>query len=123
MPPKASTSKSGKTDTATTGAAAKPKSILIFCDGTSNDGNKAARIEQTNVFRLFQCVDDKAPDGTPQLAFYQQGLGTTPEVGKGEVKKGLVPGLLGVFKGMTAGIGELKLRYWVIMEKKTDKWW
>jgi uncharacterized protein (DUF2235 family) len=95
MPPKASTSK----------LPSGPKSIFIFCDGTSNDGNTAAKNEQTNVFRLFQCIDDKAPDGTPQLAFYQQGLGTSPEIGKGEVK-GLVPDFLSNLTGLSMGIGE-----------------
>ncbi|EHL01029.1 hypothetical protein M7I_2989 [Glarea lozoyensis 74030] len=94
MPPKASTFK----------LPSVPKSIFVFCDGTSNDDNTDVKKGHTNVFSLFQCVNDKVPDETPRLVFYQQGLGTSPKIGKGEVK-GLVPDVSANLKDLLVWVG------------------
>ena len=48
------------------------KSIVLFSDGT---GNSSAKAEKTNVWRLFQALDQTRPD---QLARYDNGVGTSP---------------------------------------------
>ncbi|MEC5218223.1 uncharacterized protein (DUF2235 family) [Actimicrobium sp. GrIS 1.19] len=47
------------------------KRILVFSDGTGNSSGKA---QKTNVWRLFQAVDQALPD---QLAKYDDGVGTS----------------------------------------------
>jgi uncharacterized protein (DUF2235 family) len=47
------------------------KKLLLFSDGT---GNSSAKGEKTNVWRLFQAVDQTLPD---QLARYDDGVGTS----------------------------------------------
>ena len=47
------------------------KRLLVFSDGT---GNSSAKAEKTNVWRLFQAVDQSLPD---QLAKYDDGVGTS----------------------------------------------
>ncbi|MFZ6648463.1 DUF2235 domain-containing protein [Undibacterium sp. TJN25] len=47
------------------------KRILVFSDGT---GNSSAKAQKTNVWRLFQAVDQAMPD---QLAKYDDGVGTS----------------------------------------------
>lgn len=46
------------------------KNIVIFSDGTGQEGGKG---ENTNVYRLFNMIEDRTPD---QIAFYDRGLGT-----------------------------------------------
>ncbi|MGC3982075.1 MAG: DUF2235 domain-containing protein [Steroidobacteraceae bacterium] len=48
-----------------------PKNILLFSDGT---GNSSAKAEKTNVWRLFQALDQTQTD---QLAMYDDGVGTS----------------------------------------------
>jgi uncharacterized protein (DUF2235 family) len=47
------------------------KSIVLFSDGT---GNSSAKAQKTNVWRLFQALDQTHPD---QLARYDNGVGTS----------------------------------------------
>jgi uncharacterized protein (DUF2235 family) len=47
------------------------KKLLVFSDGT---GNSSAKAEKTNVWRLFQAVDQSLPD---QLVKYDDGVGTS----------------------------------------------
>ncbi len=49
-----------------------PKNIALFSDGT---GNSAAKLFKTNVWRLYDALDLAAPD---QLAYYDDGVGTSP---------------------------------------------
>ena len=64
-------------------AARPPKIIALFSDGT---GNSAAKLAKTNVWRLFQAVDQRDP--TPQqiaggalrqISFYDNGVGIKPD--------------------------------------------
>ena len=48
------------------------KRIALFSDGT---GNSSAKAQKTNVWRLFQALDQAAGD---QLAMYDDGVGTSP---------------------------------------------
>lgn len=52
-------------------AARRPIKIVLFSDGT---GNSSAKLQKTNVWRLFQALDQQAPD---QLAKYDDGVGTS----------------------------------------------
>ena len=49
----------------------KPKKIILLSDGT---GNSAAKINKTNVWRLYQALD--LSDGD-QIACYDDGVGTS----------------------------------------------
>jgi uncharacterized protein (DUF2235 family) len=47
-----------------------PKNIVIFSDGTGQEGGKG---NNTNVYKLFNMVEDRT---SRQIAFYDRGLGT-----------------------------------------------
>jgi len=47
-----------------------PKNIVIFSDGTNQDGGAGVN---SNVYRLFNMIDDRT---TGQIAFYDRGVGT-----------------------------------------------
>src|SRR5688572_1985295 len=57
-----------------------PKNILLFSDGT---GNSSAKLQKTNVWRLYEALDLGAIDaqGRPadpvQIAYYDNGVGTS----------------------------------------------
>lgn len=61
---------------AETVAVYKPKSIVLFSDGT---GNSSAKLFKTNVWRMYEAVDlGPATEGKrPQVAFYDDGVGTS----------------------------------------------
>ncbi|WP_457324612.1 phospholipase effector Tle1 domain-containing protein, partial [Roseateles sp. P5_E11] len=48
-----------------------PKRLVLCSDGT---GNSSAKAEKTNVWRIFQALDQTEPD---QLAHYDDGVGTS----------------------------------------------
>jgi uncharacterized protein (DUF2235 family) len=48
-----------------------PKKLVLCSDGT---GNSSAKAEKTNVWRIFQALDQTEPD---QLAYYDDGVGTS----------------------------------------------
>ncbi len=54
-----------------TGSHPMTKKIVLFSDGT---GNSSAKAEKTNVWRLFQALDQKEPG---QIAYYDDGVGTS----------------------------------------------
>lgn len=58
------------------GAAGKPKSIVLFSDGT---GNSSAKLFKTNVWRMYEAVDlgPPTPGKRKQIAFYDNGVGTS----------------------------------------------
>ena len=54
-----------------------PKNIAVFADGT---GNSAAKLNRTNVWRLYQALDTTTSPTPPrplQLAYYHDGVGTS----------------------------------------------
>ena len=51
------------------------KRIIICCDGTRNKPDKK---NPTNVIKLARAVLPTAPDGTSQIVFYDEGVGTGP---------------------------------------------
>jgi uncharacterized protein (DUF2235 family) len=59
------------------GVLAMAKNIVVFSDGT---GNSAIKGRGTNVFKLFESIDLNGhrtnPALTPQIAFYDDGVGT-----------------------------------------------
>ena len=69
------------TDNGSSASEREPKVIVVFSDGT---GNSAARLQRTNVWRLYQALDTSEP--TPaaraegarrQIAYYDDGVGTS----------------------------------------------
>ena len=64
-------SQAGTPVTSTTG-----KSIVLFSDGT---GNSSAKLFKTNVWRMYEAVDlgPPAPDRRQQIAYYDDGVGTS----------------------------------------------
>jgi len=54
------------------------KRLVLCCDGTWNsaDQSKNGKLTPTNVVKLAYRVAKRAPDGTPQVLFYDQGVGT-----------------------------------------------
>src|SRR3954453_7189282 len=60
------------------------KNILIFCDGTGNEGGILPDESRTNVYKLYRATrsgPDSTVDPAKQVAFYIHGIGT-PEPGK-----------------------------------------
>src|SRR5688572_5228398 len=57
-------------------AGGRPKSLVLFSDGT---GNSSAKLFKTNVWRMYEAVDlGPASEGKrPQVAFYDNGVGTS----------------------------------------------
>src|SRR5687767_15926426 len=60
----------------TTPEASKPKSIVLFSDGT---GNSSAKLFKTNVWRLYEAVDlgPPAEGKRHQISYYDDGVGTS----------------------------------------------
>lgn len=60
------------------------KNILVFADGTGNEGGLLPDESRTNVYKLYRATrsgPDSSVDPSKQLAFYIHGIGT-PEPGK-----------------------------------------
>ena len=54
-----------------------PKNIFLFSDGT---GNSSAKLQKTNVWRLYEALDMGDPPtagGRAQIAYYDNGVGTS----------------------------------------------
>ena len=49
------------------------KRLVVCSDGTWNSADHG---NATNVVRIVQAITPQAPDGTPQIVFYDQGVGT-----------------------------------------------
>lgn len=60
-------------------SAAMPKNIVIFSDGTGQDGGVRAEQLMSNIYKLYRAcrvAPDTAIDPREQVAFYDPGLGT-----------------------------------------------
>lgn len=66
----------GEAPSASSPIAGKPKAIVLFSDGT---GNSSAKLFKTNVWRMYEAVDlgPTSPGKRPQIAFYDNGVGTS----------------------------------------------
>ena len=63
---------------------ATPRNILVFADGTANEGGLLPDENRTNVYKLFRVTrvtPETSIDPTQQIAFYVSGIGT-PSPGK-----------------------------------------
>jgi uncharacterized protein (DUF2235 family) len=58
------------------GGTPQNKAIVLFSDGT---GNSSAKLFKTNVWRMYEAVDlgPAAPDRRQQIAYYDDGVGTS----------------------------------------------
>jgi len=52
------------------------KRLIICCDGTWQDSDGGTFEVPTNVTRLSRAIEPVAQDGTPQIVYYQSGVGT-----------------------------------------------
>lgn len=54
------------------------KRLIVCCDGTWNTPDQTDREEvaPTNVVKIARAIAAQAPDGTPQIVFYHEGVGT-----------------------------------------------
>src|SRR5688500_18648722 len=55
-------------------AGSRPKSIILFSDGT---GNSSAKLFKTNVWRMYEAVDlgPSAEGKRDQISYYDDGVG------------------------------------------------
>jgi uncharacterized protein (DUF2235 family) len=51
-----------------------PKTLIVCCDGTWNTPDQQGR--PTNVTKMTRAILPRAPDGTPQIVHYDEGVGT-----------------------------------------------
>jgi hypothetical protein len=81
-----------------------PKNIVIYSDGTGQDGGVRPDQRLTNVYKMYRASrigPDSAIDPTQQVAFYDAGLGTDDDVhGFGRIWR-----TIGKFLGSVAGRG------------------
>jgi uncharacterized protein (DUF2235 family) len=68
------------------------KRIAIFCDGTWNTPDKTedGKLCQTNVVKMANALSAASTDGTPQLLYYDTGIGS-----EGDMSKRVVDGATG----------------------------
>lgn len=81
---------------------AMPKNILVFSDGTGQEGGEG---HNTNVYKMFNMVLDRS---SSQIAFYDRGLGTgwrkiTGNVGGGGISKNIIECYEFIFNNYEAG--------------------
>src|SRR5438093_12060675 len=55
------------------------KRLIVCCDGTWNtpDQTEAGQICPTNVVKMARAISPLAADGTHQIVFYHEGVGTS----------------------------------------------
>lgn len=83
------------------------KNILIFADGTGNEGGLLPDESRTNVYKLFRATrngPDSPIDPQKQIAFYVQGVGTPGSGSSSWIKKLRLAINQGVGGGLTAQI-------------------
>ncbi len=79
-----------------------PKNIVVFSDGTGQEGGKG---HNTNVYKLFNMVEDRTDK---QIAFYDRGLGTGwrkigGNVGGAGISKNILECYEFIFENYSAG--------------------
>jgi len=78
------------------------KNIVIFSDGTGQEGGKGAN---TNIYKLFNMVEDRTSE---QISFYDRGLGTSwrkfsGNVGGAGISKNIMECYTFIFENFEAG--------------------
>ncbi len=78
------------------------KNIVVFSDGTGQEGGKGYN---TNVYKLFNMIEDRS---SAQIAFYDRGLGTgwrkiTGNIGGMGISKNIMECYEFIFENYTAG--------------------
>jgi len=79
-----------------------PKNIVIFSDGTGQEGGKGAN---TNIYKLFNIIEDRT---SRQVSFYDRGLGTgwrkfSGSVGGAGISKNILECYTFIFENFEAG--------------------
>lgn len=79
-----------------------PKNIVIFSDGTGQEGGEGA---DTNIYKLFNMIEDRT---SQQISFYDRGLGTgwrkiTGNVGGAGISKNILECYTFIFENFEAG--------------------
>ena len=79
-----------------------PKNIVIFSDGTGQEGGKGAN---TNIYKLFNMIEDRTQQ---QVSFYDAGLGTgwrkvSGNVGGAGISKNILECYTFIFENFEAG--------------------
>lgn len=75
----------------------RSKRIIICCDGTWNQPD----VDPTNVVKMVRSINPVADDGTQQVVFYDQGVGTGSKTDKlvgGAFGKGLAKNVLDCYR-------------------------
>lgn len=79
-----------------------PKNIVVFSDGTGQEGGKGA---STNIYKLFNMIEDRTSN---QISFYDRGLGTgwrklSGNVGGAGISKNIKECYTFIFENFEAG--------------------
>ena len=79
-----------------------PKNIVIFSDGTGQEGGKGA---STNIYKLFNIIEDRS---SKQVSFYDRGLGTgwrklSGNIGGAGILKNILECYTFIFENFEAG--------------------
>jgi uncharacterized protein (DUF2235 family) len=86
-----------------------PKNIVIYSDGTGQDGGVRPEQRMSNIYKMFRATrpgPDSSIDPREQVAFYDPGLGTdTSAVGLTSIRRSLTKLLSSVTgRGITTNI-------------------
>lgn len=79
-----------------------PKNIVVFSDGTGQEGGEGAN---TNIYKLFNMIEDRT---SQQISFYDPGLGTgwrklSGNVGGAGISKNILECYTFIFENFEAG--------------------
>lgn len=79
-----------------------PKNIVVFSDGTGQEGGKGA---STNIYKLFNMIEDRT---LQQVSFYDRGLGTgwrklSGNIGGAGISKNILECYTFIFENYEAG--------------------
>ncbi len=88
-----------------------PKNIVIFSDGTGQDGGVRPEQRMSNIYKMYRASrpgPDNMIDPSEQVAFYDPGLGTdTSAVGLTSIRRGITKILSSVTgRGITTNIAD-----------------
>ena len=67
------------------------KKIVVCCDGTGR--RELSTPQLTNVSRISRCIPPAHEDGTPQVVYYQAGVGTDTGTLSRRFRQGFATGM------------------------------